>query len=155
MSEFSDQSKVINAHSYRWEGVPVREYKTDGTHFRDVTRQTLLGEGDHEQALNFVTRYFEIQPGGYSTLERHDHPHSVVVLRGQGEVILQDRVEALSPHDVVYIAPQTVHQFHVTGDEPLGFLCIVDRERDRPQLPDDNEAAALAQVDAVAQRLKR
>jgi hypothetical protein len=25
-----------------------------------------------------------------------------------------------------------VHQFRATGDEPLGFLCVVERERDRP-----------------------
>jgi hypothetical protein len=25
-----------------------------------------------------------------------------------------------------------VHQFRATGAEPLGFLCVVERERDRP-----------------------
>jgi hypothetical protein len=25
-----------------------------------------------------------------------------------------------------------VHQFRATAAEPLGFLCVVDRERDRP-----------------------
>lgn len=155
MTQSSDRSKVISARGYRWDDVPIREYKTEGTHFRHITRQTLLGGGDDEQALNFETRYFEIQPGGYSTLERHDHPHSVVILRGTGEVILQDRVEALGPHDVVYVAPQTVHQFHATGDEPLGFLCVVDRHRDRPHLPDDEEAAALCEVEAVRRRLRR
>lgn len=155
MSDRKDRSKVISGRYYQWQDVPVREYKTEGTHFRDITRQTLLGEADDEQALNFITRYFEIQPGGYSTLERHDHPHSVVVLRGSGEVILQDRVAAIAPHDVVYVAPQTAHQFHATGDEALGFLCVVDRERDRPQLPDDAEAEALCEVEAVRQRLRR
>lgn len=155
MNDGADYSKVVRAQHYRWQGVGVYQYKAEGTRFRDVTRQTLLGNGADEQALNFETRYFEIQPGGYSTLERHDHPHSVVILRGSGEVILQDRVEPLAPHDVVYVAPQTVHQFHAVGDEPLGFLCVVDRERDRPQLPDDEEAAALARVDAVGQRMRR
>jgi quercetin dioxygenase-like cupin family protein len=155
MTDSNNRSKVISARGYRWDNIPIREYKTEGTHFRDITRQTLLGEGEDEQALNFETRYFEIQPGGYSTLERHDHPHSVVILRGTGEVILQDRVETLAPHDVVYVAPQTVHQFHASDEEPLGFLCIVDRQRDRPQLPDDDEANALCQVEAVRQRLRR
>ncbi|MDZ7810340.1 MAG: cupin domain-containing protein [Arhodomonas sp.] len=59
----------------------------------------------------------------------------MVVIRGRGEVILGDRVEPLGLHDVVYIAPHTLHQFQATGEEPLGFLCIVDRERDRPVLP--------------------
>jgi len=35
---------------------------------------------------------------------------------------------------VVYIAPGDPHQFrNDEGDEPFGFLCIVNAERDRPQ----------------------
>ena len=86
-----DRSKVVRCHDYRWQDVPLREYKTEGSHFRDITRQTLLGEAEGEAALNFITRYFEVQPGGYSTLEHHQHPHSVVILRGRGEVVLEDR----------------------------------------------------------------
>lgn len=154
MSDSDDRSKVVPAEAYRWESVDVHEYKTEGTHFSGITRQTLLGEGNDEQALNFITRYFEVAPGGYSSLETHEHPHSVVVIRGAGEVILEDRVEAIGLHDVVYVAPNTFHQFHTTGDEPLGFLCIVDRQRDRPRLPDDADAARLAEVPAV-RRLMR
>ena len=149
-----DRSKVIHALGYRWEAVPMREYKSDGTHFRDITRQTLLGEGEDEDSLSFITRYFEVQPGGYSTLEHHDHPHSVVILRGEGEVILQDRVERIGLHDVVYVAPRAFHQFHATGKEPLGFLCIVDRERDRPDLPTDDDLERLRGVEAVRRRLR-
>lgn len=149
-----DRSKVVKAEGYSWPEVDVREYKSDGTHFRDITRRTLLGEGKDEQALSFITRYFEIQPGGYSTLERHHHPHSVVIIRGEGEVILGDRVERLAVNDCVYVAPMTFHQFHATGDEPLGFLCIVDRERDRPQLPGKEDLEALGAVEAVRRRLR-
>src|SRR2546425_4809149 len=66
-----DRSKVLKAAGFRWQGVEVREYKADGAPYKDVTRQTLLGEGEGEADLTFITRYFEIQPGGYSTLERH------------------------------------------------------------------------------------
>ncbi len=152
MSE--NPSKIIRARDYRWQQVEQREYKTEGTHFKDITRQTLMGEGAGEQALSCLTRYFEIQPGGYSTLERHRHTHSVVIVRGRGEVILEDRVEPVGLHDCVYIAPDTFHQFHAVGSEPLGFLCIVDRERDRPQLPSEADLARLNGVPAVAARLK-
>jgi len=150
----ADRSKVVAADDYRWADIPVHEYKTEGTHFRDITRQTLIGEAEDEQALNSITRYFEVQPGGYSTLEEHAHPHSVVILRGSGEAILQDRVQPIGLHDRVYVAPHTFHQFHASGTEPLGFLCIVDRERDRPRRPDDAEVEALKQSGPVADLLR-
>jgi len=130
------RSKVLKARGYRWEGVPVREYKEGGDHFRGVIRQTLLGEGEGEESLAFITRYFEVEPGGYSSLERHRHPHSVVVVRGRGEVILGDEVHPLRPLDCVYVAPDEVHRFRATGEEPLGFLCVVDRDRDLPRVVD-------------------
>src|SRR2546426_12694657 len=83
-----DPSKVLKFSAFRWAGVPMREYKTGDVPYRDVTRQTLLGEGAGEEPFSFVTRYFEIQPGGYSTFERHQHPHAVVVIRGKGRVTL-------------------------------------------------------------------
>ena len=136
----SDGSKVLRFGQYRWGGVPLREYKTEGNHFKTITRQTLLGEGRGEEALGFLTRYFEILPGGYSSLERHLHPHAVMVVRGTGQVLLDQEVHHVAPFDCVYIAPGSVHQFQATGDEPLGFLCVVDRDRDRPTLVDRNEA---------------
>jgi len=129
-----DRSRVLKAPGFRWQGVEVREYKADGAPYKDVTRQTLLGEGEDEADLNFITRYFEIQPGGYSTLERHQHPHAVVVIRGRGRVTLSERTYDLAPFDCVYVAPGAVHQFAASGEEPLGFLCMVDRVRDRPEL---------------------
>jgi quercetin dioxygenase-like cupin family protein len=136
---------VIREDSFRWSDVPLREYKTGGGHFKAIHRQTLLGEGTDEQALDCVTRYFEIQPGGYSSLERHRHPHSVMVIRGRGRVLLEDEVHTVSPFDCVYVSPWTVHQFQATDDEPLGFLCVVTRDRDRPQLVDaDNPGSDAA-----------
>lgn len=150
----TERSKVIRGSDYRWDGVPVHEYKTEGTEFRGVTRQTLLGGGGSDPALAFETRYFEVEPGGYSSLETHEHPHSVVVIRGRGEVVLGDRVETVAPFDCVYVAPGTFHQFHATADEPLGFLCMVDRDRDRPRLPDDDELARLRESPEVARRIR-
>jgi quercetin dioxygenase-like cupin family protein len=112
--------------------VPITAYKPDPALFRDVTRQTIVGEGEGEERSGILTRYFEVQPGGYSTLERHEHRHTVIVLRGRGTVRLGDAVHAIAPFDAVYVAPHTVHQFRAGAGEPLGFLCVVDRERDKP-----------------------
>jgi mannose-6-phosphate isomerase-like protein (cupin superfamily) len=126
-------SKVIKCTGFRWHGVGLREYKAGSAAFAGVTRHTLIGEGPGEADVSFITRYFEVEPAGYSTLEQHQHPHSVVVLRGRGTVILDDDQLDIEPFDCVYVAPGTVHQFRNTGEEPLGFLCVVDRVRDRPE----------------------
>ncbi len=133
----SQTSRVIRCRDYRWQGVERKAYKAEPAPFKDVTRQTLLGEGPGEEPLRFITRYFEVQPGGYSTLELHEHPHAVVVLRGTGQVVLGETVEPIAPYDCVYVAPGTTHQFRATGGEPLGFLCVVDRVRDRPRVVED------------------
>jgi quercetin dioxygenase-like cupin family protein len=127
----SDLSKVLKAEGRGWKDVEVREYKSEGDHFRNISRRTLLGEAAGEEALNFITRYFEIEPGGYSSMEFHQHPHAVVVIRGHGDVLLGDSIHELGPHDCVYVAPGTTHQFRATGSDPFGFLCIVDRHRDK------------------------
>ena len=129
-----DRSKVLKFRSFTWDGVAVREYKTGDVPYRGVTRQTVLGEGAGEEPFTFLTRYFEIEPGGYSTLERHLHPHAVVVIRGTGRVTLGERVFDIAPFDCVYVSPGVAHQFRATGNEPLGFLCTVDRVRDRPEV---------------------
>jgi len=132
-----NKSKVIKCSEYRWDAVPGKVYKADEQGcYEGVHRYSLLGEGSDEQQLNFQTRYFEVLPGGYTSFEYHRHPHSVVVIRGSGEVILGNEVHPIGLHDVVFVAPETSHQFQASEEEPLGFICIVDRYRDRPTLPD-------------------
>jgi quercetin dioxygenase-like cupin family protein len=136
-------SKVLKHAARRWDGVAVSAYKDDPAGFLGVTRQTLLGDGEGEEALQFLTRYFEVAPGGYTTLEHHRHPHAVVVLHGRGSVLLDGEENALEPFDCVYVAPGAVHSFRAAAEEALGFLCVVDRVRDRP-VPVAPEAAGPA-----------
>jgi ribulose-bisphosphate carboxylase large chain len=121
---------------FRWEGVPVAEYKEAAAHWCGVSRVGLVG--GQGEAARFHLRYFEIAPGGFSSFESHAHEHAVVVLRGRGEVQLGETVHALGFGDTVYVAPHEAHQFrNVSASEPFGFLCVVDAERDRPvPLPD-------------------
>lgn len=129
---------------YRWEAVEMLRYKeppADGGRapFKDITRQVLFAPADHASEL----RYFEVAPGGFSTLERHQHTHAVLILRGRGTVQLGEVVQPIAENDLVSVEPMTWHQFRAAPDAALGFLCLVSRERDRPQLPDEAERARL------------
>jgi quercetin dioxygenase-like cupin family protein len=81
--------------------------------------------GPAERAPNFALRYFEIAPGGWTSLDQHAHDHGVVILRGQGQVLLGQEGHKVSFGDVIYIPGNEVHQITNAGGEPLGFLCII------------------------------
>ena len=132
---------------FHWEGVETMPYKDTGAApFRDITRQVLF----RDDALQCEWRYFEISPDGHSTLERHEHAHAVMILRGRGRCLVGDQVHAVAAHDLVAVPPMTWHQFRADPASPLGFLCMVNRERDRPQLPGPADLAALRRTPAVA-----
>src|SRR6185312_337445 len=126
---------------FHWDGVDVLRYKDEGSApFRDVTRQVLFEGGGMPTQL----RYFEVAPGGWTTLERHEHVHAVMVIRGHGQCLVGERAYDIALHDLVSVPPMTWHQFRAAADAPLGFLCMVTQERDRPQLPDPAEAESIS-----------
>lgn len=126
---------------FAWKGVPTLVYKPTGAGFKNIVRRVVLGE--KETDLPFQVRYFELAPGGYSSLESHRHRHAVVVIRGRGKMFLKNRVHDLKAFDSVYIGKNVVHQFHQTGKGPFGFLCMVPARRDRPKLVSPEQAKLL------------
>jgi len=146
MNDAGIRAHVPETEPFRWEGVPVLAYKEPGSHFQDVTRQVLFdGEG-----IGAELRYFEVAAGGWSTLERHQHVHAVLIVRGEGKALIGDRIVELAPHDLVRVSSLTWHQFRAAPNAPLGFLCLVPCGRDRPERPDAGALAALRRDPTVA-----
>jgi quercetin dioxygenase-like cupin family protein len=144
----SEDRPLVRKHTgdFHWQQVDVLAYKQEGAApFKDVTRQVLFESQDPPAQL----RYFEVAPGGHTTLERHNHVHAVMVIRGKGQCLVGDKAYDISLHDLVNVPPMTWHQFHAAKDDPLGFLCLVSSERDRPQLP------ATEEVEAIRKPLER
>ena len=139
------------AHSdYRWEGVDERPYKEDDRAlFKSISRQVLFSD----PALRGELRYFEVAAGGFSTLERHQHMHAVLILRGRGHCLIGGEVKSLETRDLVTVPPLTWHQFRASKGEPLGFLCMVNALRDKPQLPSAEDLARLTADPAIAEFL--
>jgi quercetin dioxygenase-like cupin family protein len=140
-----------DAQGYRWSEVDVLAYKDEGSApFKAVTRQVLFEEPE----LGCQWRYFEVAAGGHTTLERHEHVHAVMILRGSGTALVGTQVAKFGPYDLFRVPPMTWHQFSASADEPMGFLCLVRSERDRPQLPSDHDLAALRSNPRVAQAIR-
>lgn len=120
--------------AFGWEGRENLRYKANGgLPFEGVRRVELLGQ--HGENTAFDLRYFEVEPGGYTSLERHRHTHAIINARGRGVLLHGDERTELGHLDVAYVAPDEVHQLRNESAEPFGFFCIVDHDRDRPRDP--------------------
>ena len=88
----------------RWDGVALMPYKqTAEAPFKDVSRQLLFTDPN----LACEWRYFEVEEGGYSTLERHQHVHAVMIHRGRGHCLVGDTISSVAAGDLVFIPPMT------------------------------------------------
>lgn len=128
-----NHSKVIRHQgSFNWADIDLEAYKETTDTWKGMTRRELIGKRGESPA--FHVRYFEIAPGGHSTLEQHEHEHVVIPIRGRGEAQFGCYIYNVGFGDVVYVAPNDPHQFRNASDaaEPFGFLCVVNAERDLP-----------------------
>jgi S-methyl-1-thioxylulose 5-phosphate methylthiotransferase len=63
-------------------------------------------------------------------------------------------IKSLGTRDLVTVPPMVWHQFRATKGEPLGFLCMVNAERDKPQLPTADDIDRMSANADVAAFLK-
>ncbi|OGW25141.1 MAG: hypothetical protein A2X55_11690 [Nitrospirae bacterium GWB2_47_37] len=117
--------------NFKWSGVKTEKYKKQDGGWSAISRNILVG--NHGETAKFNLRYFEIEPGGYSSLERHKHEHVVVCIRGKGKIRMGKKSYDLNYLDTAYVAPDTAHQLINPYDEPFGFFCIVNAKRDKPK----------------------
>lgn len=148
--------KRFDNKSFTWHGVAPTTYADEhsdnaGRSWRDTSRHIIKGR---EDGGHFDVRYFEVARGGFTSLECHEHIHSVICVRGVGYAIVGDTSHDVAAFDHILVPPNTAHQFVNAGDEPFGFLCIVDSERDRPRALTPTELAALRSTPAVASKIR-
>ena len=119
---------------FQWSNRESTPYKDADDHaFKGVRRVELVGKFGEQTHCDL--RYFEVEPGGFTSLEKHLHTHIVIGARGTGLLTMGNQRVVLEPMDVVYLQPLEVHQLHNETRKPFGFLCIVDHDRDRPMKP--------------------
>lgn len=122
---------LVFSPDYAWAHRPSSPYKdADDDSFRGVRRVELVGK--YGERTNTDLRYFEVEPGGHSSREFHLHTHVVIGARGEGVLVIGNDRMTLRVNDVAWIEAHEIHQLRNETDQPFGFYCIVDHERDRP-----------------------
>lgn len=109
-----------------WDGQRSRTYPTT-TEYAEVTENWLIGKA--EKAGNFAMRYYRVGPKGFTRKEHHAYDHGILILHGEGEVLIGEEKRAFSQGDVIYIPPDVEHQLTNTGDSAMGFVCIIPAKR--------------------------
>lgn len=111
--------KLVN-----YENVEKNKVEMEGANGCEMRQLVTNSDG----APNFSMRQFEVEPGGNTPLHSHPYEHEVFVLEGNGIVREGDVEHPISKGDVIYVAPDDVHQFKNVGDSPLKFLCLVPND---------------------------
>src|SRR5690606_35975578 len=107
--------RLASLPGYAWTGRDSSPYKdASDLAFQGIRRVELVGK--FGEASHTDLRYFEIQPGGYSSFERHVHGHIVIGARGEGVLVRGQERSPLALHDEAYIAPLVPHQLRNESD---------------------------------------
>lgn len=90
---------------------------------KDVEVRWLISKDDG--APNFAMRMFELQPGGHTPLHTHPHEHEIFALEGNGTFVFEGAEHPFGPEHVIFVPPNTEHQFKNTGNSTLRMLCLI------------------------------
>ena len=99
--------------------VEENEMNVKGAHGLKVKYLLHAGVG----AKRLQLRFFSIDVGGYTPLEKHKHEHEVFILHGKALVRGGDTETIVKEGDVIFISSWEEHQFRNMGKEKLQFLC--------------------------------
>lgn len=76
-------------------------------------------------APHFAMRLIEVREDGHTPWHAHEWEHEVFILKGSGKLVTEKEEKSLKEGDIVFVSPQTRHQFKNSGQEELRFLCMV------------------------------
>jgi len=90
---------------------------------KDTRMEILVGR--QHGAPNFAMRHYVVAPGGHTPHHAHNYEHEVIIIDGDADVTYGAATHRVHAGDVLFIAPNQMHQFRNVGASPLRFLCMV------------------------------
>ncbi len=109
---------MIYRHYTDAEAIPVEAVGTRGVVKRVVA-------GPHTGAPNFVVRVFTVEQKGYTPHHMHPYEHGIVILEGEGKVLIDKEEHRVSAGSVVTVPPNMPHQVVNDSDSELVLVCVV------------------------------
>ena len=106
---------------YAWEGVQPVSINIDEV--QGVFKRVLVGPD--ENTPNFIIRYFQVPVDSKTFNHQHPHEHGMLILHGSAIIQLGESFHELKALDSVFVSGDDLHQVINTGEESLGFLCII------------------------------
>ena len=123
MSEIHHFSGDISTKDYRWEGVEPQIINTEEV--QGILKHVLVGPQDG--APTFIMRYFQVPPGEQTFFHTHNHEHGMLILHGQAQIQIKEERTDLSQLDTIFVSGGDLHRVINTGEEPLGFICVIPK----------------------------
>jgi quercetin dioxygenase-like cupin family protein len=105
----------------------VKAEKVSEPGAKGVTIRWLISEKDG--APHFAMRLFEVEPNGYTPYHKHKWEHEVLILKGEGDLITENKTSPLKQGDAVFVPGEEDHQFKNTSGEMLVFVCMVPNQK--------------------------
>ena len=70
----------------------------------------------------------------FPRLNISEHTHMVDDIPWKGQVLLGDEIHDVEAGDFIEIPGKTIHQFRANKGDYIGFLCLVNQDRDKVKL---------------------
>src|SRR5580658_1465872 len=90
-----------------------------------------LGSAELGYSAAFAASFGHVAVGRQTTAHRHDEAEMFVILRGRGEVIVDDVPYRVQPGAVIFFEPFETHVLRNVGDDDLLFVDVYWRDPPR------------------------
>ena len=76
----------------------------------------------------YVMRVVEVGETGYTPKHSHPWQHINYMIEGNGEIMIDGKINKVKPGSYAFIPPGVLHQFRNVGSGIFKFICIVPKE---------------------------
>lgn len=93
---------------------------------KDASIKVLVSKNEGWES--HVMRVIDVKQNGFTPKHSHDWPHINYIIEGEGELMIDGKINQVSAGSYAYIPSNTIHQFTNVGNSVFKFICIVPKE---------------------------